>query len=175
MLSKKNTARCGPSNPVAICQPPPYTRVPAKNGGNETSQVIGVLSCIDYRVTPELVSLLYSEYKDFDIFVLAGASLGACGQLSCEWCGTFANHLNVMSSFHQVRELLIVEHLECGAYANNVPQVYQGRAAQIAAHTQYALNTVALVQKAFPSWTIRAVLVEPGQTLQLVKWIYNPL
>ena len=111
-----------------------------------------VLGCIDPRYSALLSSFLVN-YKDvqfiYDLFILAGASLGAnqsynttafptvrgdnpnttdypnnllanngagIGKLGKNWGPTFFDHLAIAILLHQITEVWVFDHLDCGAY-----------------------------------------------------------
>ena len=117
-----------------------------------TGAKVLVLGCIDPRYSALLSSFLVN-YKDvqfiYDLFILAGASLGAnqsynttafptvrgdnpnttnypnnllanndagIGKLGKNWGPTFFDHLSIARLLHQITEVWVFDHLDCGAY-----------------------------------------------------------
>jgi len=108
-----------------------------------------VLGCIDPRFNAALTEFLVS-YKEvqfiYDLFILAGASLGAnqsyvsglttrgptstgaypnnalvdgragIGPMGVNWGPTFFDHLSVARLLHNITEVWAFDHLDCGAY-----------------------------------------------------------
>ena len=110
-----------------------------------------VLGCIDPRYAQLLTSFL-NNYKSvqfiYDLFILAGASLGAnqsyttfptkrasgvaglqyptnqlaigisntVGPMGVNWGPTFFDHLSIARLLHQISEVWVFDHLDCGAY-----------------------------------------------------------
>jgi hypothetical protein len=110
-----------------------------------------VLGCIDPRYSQLLTSFL-NNYKDvqfiYDLFILAGASLGAnqsyttfptkrtagstgaayptnqlavgiantVAPMGVNWGPTFFDHLSIARLLHQITEVWVFDHLDCGAY-----------------------------------------------------------
>lgn len=115
---------------------------------NYTAKVL-VLGCIDPRFNAALTEFLIG-YKDvqfiYDLFILAGASLGAnqsytggltkrgtsstgdypnnslvdgrapIGPMGQNWGPTFFDHLSIARLLHQITEVWVFDHLDCGAY-----------------------------------------------------------
>jgi len=86
-----------------------------------------VLACID----PRYIDALEQYLKDtlgvngftYDLFILAGASLGAlnttgslCGYATANWQQTLLEHIQVAILLHNVTQVLVFDHLDCGAY-----------------------------------------------------------
>lgn len=117
-------------------------------GANSGAKVL-VLGCIDPRYSAVMTSFL-TQYQGvqfiYDLFILAGASLGAnqsyttfptirtdgnrgsypnnvladgaanIGNLGRSWGPTFFDHLSVAVLLHQITEVWVFDHLDCGAY-----------------------------------------------------------
>lgn len=120
-------------------------------GTNSGAKVL-VLGCIDPRYSAVMTSFL-TQYKGvqfiYDLFILAGASLGAnqsyttlsafptpravgnrgsypnnvladdaigIGNLGRSWGPTFFDHLSVARLLHNITEVWVFDHLDCGAY-----------------------------------------------------------
>jgi len=100
-----------------------------------------VLACIDPRFAYALEKYLDEKYaqngSSYDLFILAGASMG--GNLTghtatpppgntvpnCiivspanNWRQTLFDHIQVAITLHNVDNILILDHLDCGAYTN---------------------------------------------------------
>ena len=117
-------------------------------GTNSGAKVL-VLGCIDPRYSAVMTSFL-NDYQGvqfiYDLFILAGASLGAnqsyttfpairtltsrgsypnniladnavgIGDLGRTWGPTFFDHLRVARLLHTITEVWVFDHLDCGAY-----------------------------------------------------------
>ena len=95
-----------------------------------------VLACIDPRFAYALEKYLDQEYaqngSSYDLFILAGASMGGnltsntASPLSCavnivssgnNWRTALHNHIQVAITLHNVTQIVIIDHLNCGAYS----------------------------------------------------------
>ena len=99
---------------------------------NNTATKVFVLACIDPRYTAALEEYLLQILPNntYDLFILAGAALGgnltangACSQGVCSvvntnWQTALLDHIQVAITLHNVTEILVVDHLDCGAYKN---------------------------------------------------------
>ena len=88
-----------------------------------------VLSCMDLRLMDNLLDFLHFDnlQNRYDHFILAGASLfcteqhqslfktGCCDKYG-HWKDTMHEHLLLAKALHEVDDLYIVEHQDCGAY-----------------------------------------------------------
>ena len=103
---------------------------PPKIYKNVNQVDVFVLTCIDPRFTYFLTWFLNHSKEarnNYDLFALAGSSM--CADLTTQsppsglpsttpWLTTFDNHIALASSLHQIQEVWIFDHLNCGAYKN---------------------------------------------------------
>jgi carbonic anhydrase len=102
---------------------------PLESAYKHPKKNILVISCMDLRLTDNLVEFLHFDnlQNRYDHFILAGASL-LCSEEhkhhfrpgSYEkyehWKKTLADHLELAVALHQIKDVYIVEHQDCGAY-----------------------------------------------------------
>ena len=76
---------------------------------------IVVLSCIDPRFVEMLSDYLQDDrgMDEYDLIVLAGASLGAEQDA---WKKMFYDHMNLAIKLHKVTELWVFDHMDCSMY-----------------------------------------------------------
>uniref|UniRef100_A0A6C0B3I2 Uncharacterized protein n=1 Tax=viral metagenome TaxID=1070528 RepID=A0A6C0B3I2_9ZZZZ len=91
-----------------------------------------VLACIDPRFASALEAYLAEElaqvgFFTYDLFILAGASLGGnltgpggCAVATSNWQNTLLDHIQAAITLHNVTSFYVVDHLLCGAYSNCV-------------------------------------------------------
>lgn len=97
-----------------------------------------VLSCIDLRLTDNLLEFLHYDnlINRYDHFALAGTSLltqiknpelkelfhyknlGNTIDNYNDWDGVWKDHLKIAIALHDIRDVYIIEHEDCGAYQN---------------------------------------------------------
>jgi len=77
------------------------------------------LSCIDFRFIPDYVynQNIKGDEDNYDQFVIAGASLGYNGIPGYEnWILYGDQTIQLAYDLHKISEVIIYDHLECGAY-----------------------------------------------------------
>jgi hypothetical protein len=96
---------------------------------DNTTATAMVLSCIDPRYTYAVEEFLINQLDAqhyFDLFALAGASLGA-GATGTAVVGlydpalyqeVFFEHLQIAVALHGITDIYVFDHLDCGAYKN---------------------------------------------------------
>lgn len=81
-----------------------------------------LLTCIDFRLIDNVVFKLneLGYTNNYDEFALAGASLWYNGIPSIKnyqaWSEVFRQHIEAAIALHNIEEILIIDHLNCGAY-----------------------------------------------------------
>jgi carbonic anhydrase len=77
-----------------------------------------VLNCMDFRLIDDLERFLYSAgyNNNYDDFVLAGASLGYNQTVYPTWKDVFNTHVELAEQLHEIHEIIIIDHMNCGAY-----------------------------------------------------------
>jgi hypothetical protein len=94
------------------------------------------LTCMDFRFVDDISTQMsrLGYHNDYDLFTLAGASLGFAGSdtsalpgvgeskdplfkdIDAKWDETFLDHIRLASQLHKISEVIVVDHLECGCY-----------------------------------------------------------
>lgn len=81
-----------------------------------------VLTCIDFRLIDDAVRFMnrLGYNNNYDEFIIAGASLGynKTDKLPfCqEWKKTIDDHIKLAMSLHEIKEVIVIDHMKCGAY-----------------------------------------------------------
>ena len=77
-----------------------------------------LLNCIDYRLTGATTRYMAARHMagKYDQLVLAGASLGAKNDKFPAWGTTFWEHVQVALDLHQIHQIIVIDHRDCGAY-----------------------------------------------------------
>lgn len=77
-----------------------------------------VISCMDFRLLDDIVLFLNDKgyHNNYDQFIIAGSSLGFNQEKHPSWRQSCEMHLDIAKQLHQVREIICIDHLACGAY-----------------------------------------------------------
>jgi hypothetical protein len=81
-----------------------------------------IFNCIDFRLRENTTCNLNCRgyYNNYDEIIAAGVSLGYNGLLNFTGWNTFIDsHIMLGHMLHNINEIHIVEHCQCGAYAAN--------------------------------------------------------
>lgn len=115
-------------------QPPAPSVTPASHG----TEVL-LLTCMDFRLQNETVAYMDRRglRDQYDHVVLAGASLGVLTEERPEWAATFWDHLDTAISLHHIRKVMVLDHLDCGAYKLFLGEsAVRDPASELSAHAQ---------------------------------------
>ncbi len=126
-----------------------------------------VLSCIDHRCTDDLVSVIPDILNDaenawdrYDLISLPGASKGVMQTARPSWGEAFWDQLGVALSLHtHIDTVVVVDHLECGAYRHFHPGY---EADMEGAHREVTAAFAAEVQRRHAGLKVERWLLEPA-------------
>ncbi len=76
-----------------------------------------VLSCIDPRFQSKVYKYLKSKKLTgkYSSFTIAGAAIGVTNQKFKKWHSTFWENLKTSIKLHQINNLIVINHKDCGA------------------------------------------------------------
>ena len=91
---------------------------PTHDPDKKTASIL-ILSCIDFRFAETLGWYLTHQsrlHDDYDLFSLAGASLGALQTDYPGWQSAFFDHIGLAIQLHDIKEIWVFDHMDCGMY-----------------------------------------------------------
>lgn len=111
-----------------------------------------VLTCMDFRLIDDAVLFLNSLglNNNYDEFILAGASLGYNQTVYSAWSETFDKHIELAEQLHDITDVIVIDHIQCGAYKlfYNLPSI--SRADEIALHRQNFIIFKQTINQKYP-------------------------
>jgi len=121
-----------------------------------------VLGCIDFRFQNEIMYFLNDSglKNDFNGFNLAGASLGNNQNKFREWGETFDKHIQLSIQLHDIQEIIVIDHMDCGAYRilYNSPNLSEEEEREL--HKQNLDKIRDGLSKKYPNLVITTFLME---------------
>ena len=124
-----------------------------------------VLSCMDLRLTDNLVDFLHFDnlHNRYDHFILAGTSLLTTEQRRhlfvegayekyAHWGQALYDHIDLAIKLHHIKDVYIVEHEDCGAYSNllDTSKVdLSNKSSEIKCHKDFALELAEKIYHTF--------------------------
>lgn len=84
-----------------------------------------LVSCMDFRLIDDIVNFMDSEgyNNNYDQFILAGSSLGFTQTKFPHWGQTLMDHMGIGQDLHAFREIIFIDHLDCGAFKKFFPEI----------------------------------------------------
>ena len=84
-----------------------------------------VYSCMDFRLLDDIVNFMDSKgfNNNYDQFILAGASLAFVLDKYKIWRQVGEEHLDLAINLHKIKEIICIEHEQCGAYKMCYPDL----------------------------------------------------
>jgi len=132
-----------------------------------------VLSCIDYRFID--TTMFHSEQnprlsQKYDYTTLAGASLGFNQNKYKCWKNTFIELLELAIELHHIKQLIVFDHMDCGAYQLFYPDITLDTEEERLLHIKNIKEFICKLQKKFPKLVYSGYLVHvDGHVETIVK------
>ena len=95
------------------------------------------ITCIDYRLVDDAVRFFDGKHltNDYDQVSLAGASLAGVSDKFPSSNAAFWDHIGIAKQLHHIKEVIVLDHRDCGAFKVAFGNDYQGQgAAETAQH-----------------------------------------
>ena len=120
-----------------------------------------VLSCMDFRFVDDKVNFLNKiGYRDdYSKFVLAGSSLGYNQDTFPEWSKSFDKHIELAKDLHNIDEVIVVDHMDCGAYRILYDNPSMSKEEEYKLHQKNLHEFKSLINKKFPSLRVTLLLI----------------
>jgi carbonic anhydrase len=120
-----------------------------------------VLSCMDFRFINDKINFLNNMgYKDdYDKFVLAGSSLGYNQSEFPEWGKSFDKHIELAIDLHNITEIIVLDHMDCGAYKILYDNQSMSNEEEYKLHQKNLNLCKNLIRKKFPSLKVTILLI----------------
>lgn len=131
-----------------------------------------VLTCIDYRFIQTGIDFLEASVLDdkFDLSTLAGASLGYNQKKFKCWRQTFEDLTKLAIQLHHITEIIVIDHMDCGAYAKFYPDLVKNSDEERALHVKNILKFVKTMKgsRRFGKLSYRGFLINLDGSVETV-------
>lgn len=142
---------------------------PSAAGAATTDALL--LSCMDFRLTDDIVRYMDGRgmTDKYDHVVLAGASLGAMTDQFTAWGNTFRDHLQVAIDLHQIHQVILMDHRDCGAYKTILGEDFAiDPAKELQVHTENLAALAADIHALHPNLAIETLLMNLDGTVEVI-------
>ena len=121
-----------------------------------------VITCMDFRLIDDAVYFLNGRgyNNNYDEIVLAGASLGY-NQTKYEcWKKTVDDHIGLARKLHHIKEVIVIDHMDCGAYKLFYGKTKLARKEEIELHRENFEKFEELITSTYPDLTVSCYLMD---------------
>ena len=115
-----------------------------------------VVSCIDYRLRTDVENAMVHMFgaNGYDEVALPGAGLGILNDQFKAWNTTFTESLDVAIQLHGVKNVVFVDHEDCGAYKTIL------KSDDLATHQAQMKKVRAFMKSKYPALQVQTYLME---------------
>lgn len=118
-----------------------------------------IIHCIDFRLQDALRSFLEKQklLGTTDVVALAGGMQEIARAERPEQTTTF-RQVQISHDLHQIKEVLLVNHTDCGAYGGR--DAFADRSTEMERHTDDLRTARAVISRAFPELAVRLFIAD---------------
>lgn len=121
-----------------------------------------VITCMDFRLIDDAVIYLnkIGYTNNYDEFILAGASLGYNQKIYSEWSKTLDMHIELAKKLHDIKEIIVIDHMSCGAYKIFYKRENISEADEIELHKQNFAIFKETINNKYPELKVTSLLMK---------------
>jgi carbonic anhydrase len=121
-----------------------------------------VITCMDFRLIDDAVYFLDSlgYNNNYDEIILAGASLGYNQTKYNSWKKTVDDHINLAKKLHHIKDIIVIDHMDCGAYKIIYEKPKMSRKEEIELHKSNFQTFKYLIKKSYPDLSVSTYLMD---------------
>jgi carbonic anhydrase len=100
-------------------------------------------------------------YQDnYNKFSLAGASLGYNQNTFPEWRETCTKHIELAQQLHDIDEVIVLDHMDCGAYRILYDNPTMSKQEEYTLHKKNLKKFKTMINEKFPSLKVTTLLMD---------------
>ena len=129
-----------------------------------------VITCMDFRLIDDAVRYLdrHGYNNNYDEFILAGASLGYNQTTYSAWTETLDTHIGLAQQLHDIKEIIVIDHMNCGAYKILYNKDSLTEDKELALHKQNFKIFKNTIKQKYPTLRVRTLLMKlNGEVVEL--------
>jgi hypothetical protein len=122
---------------------------------------------MDFRLIDDAVLFFNSIglNNNYDNFILAGASLGYNQTIYSAWSETFDKHIELAEQLHDITDVIVLDHMQCGAYKLFYNLQSIPRANEIEKHKDNFIKFTQTINQKYPHLTVSTYLMDLDGTI----------
>ena len=128
-----------------------------------------VLTCIDYRFVDSVFFFLNDHPRlsqEYDLTTVAGASLGYNQKKYIHWRQTLIDQINLAIDLHHIKQLIVFDHMDCGAYQLFYPDIELNTEEERYLHIKNIKKFIHKLRKIFPKLIYTGYLVHEDGSIE---------
>ncbi len=135
--------------------------------GKDTASAL-LVTCIDFRFIDKIIQFMKKSgyFNDYDIYTMAGASLGANQDRYPDWAPTFWKHVDLALKLHEIKKIIIVDHQDCGTYKLIYPDMYSKN--EFKYHKENLLELSNKIKELYPKMKVEGYFIRVNKKIQRV-------
>lgn len=128
-----------------------------------------LVTCMDFRFHNDAAKYMKDHGYDvnYDKFVLAGVSLGMNQTQKPYWAEALMDHIEMSKTLHHITKVILMDHLDCGAYKTFRPDV-KTEEEEIEAHKENLKKAEERIKKRFPEMKIKKRLMHKDGSVEKI-------
>ena len=130
-----------------------------------------ILSCIDYRFIDGTIFFLEQNpllSQKYDVTALAGASLAVNQTKYPHWRQTFIDQVSLAIKLHHIKQLIVFDHMDCGAYQQFYPDLESNSDAERQLHIKNIYIFINNLKKIFPNLIYSGYLIHNDNSVEVI-------
>ena len=122
---------------------------------------------MDFRLIDDAVAYLDSQgyNNNYDEFILAGASLGYNQTAYSAWTEAFDKHIELAKQLHHIHEVIVIDHMSCGAYKLLYNKPSLTAAEEVALHKENFAQFRQTMRQRYPECKVKTLLMHLDGTV----------
>ena len=128
-----------------------------------------LVTCMDFRLFNDTNRILKEKGYDvnYDLFVLAGVSLGFLQTTYPGWGKALLDHIEISLRLHKIVKVILLDHLDCGAYKTFCPGLKPEK--EIEEHKNNLKMAKEKIQNLFPRLIVKTWILHLDGKLDSIK------
>ena len=130
-----------------------------------------VLSCIDPRFQPIIYNYLNKRNLKgkYSSFTIAGAAIGVTANKFKKWHKTFWDNVETSIKLHQIKKLIVINHLDCGAARILNGKKDFSKINETKVHKESFKKIKKIFRKKYPKLSIELKIISLNSTVEIFK------
>lgn len=133
-----------------------------------------LITCMDFRIQDDICNFMdrLGYNTNYDHFIVAGSSLGFIQKEYPHWGKTAFDHMEIGLSLHHFREVIIIDHEDCGTYKKLYP--YNSKEEEYKNHEDCMQKVYNLLSKKYPKLKFRSYIIDIIGNIKEIKIVEDP-